>query len=89
MARIRSEAARHVGEVIRRTRKEREYGPDDLAVRCGIDSTNIRSYEAGRAMPNVYSLVRIATALDVSPGSLIEGLTLELFEPSPRNDRRS
>lgn len=29
----------------------------------GIDSSNIRSYENGRAMPSIYSLVRIALAL--------------------------
>lgn len=80
MARVRSDAARHVGQIILRLRKQRGFSPDDLGVRSGIDSTNIRSYEAGRALPNIKSLVRIATALDVAPGDLLEGLTIEKFD---------
>jgi len=52
---------------------------DQLAVASGIDSSNVRSYEAGRAMMNLRSLVRIAEALGVSPGDLLEGVSSELF----------
>lgn len=30
-------------------------------------------------MPSVFTLVRIADALGVTPGSLIDGLTVDLF----------
>ncbi|MCG7415010.1 helix-turn-helix domain-containing protein [Microbacterium aurum] len=50
-----------------------------MAAETGIDSSNIRSYESGRAMPSVFTLVRIADALGVTPGSLIDGLTVDLF----------
>lgn len=53
---------------------------DQLAVNADIDSSNIRSYESGSAMMNVRSLVRIATALDVPPGELIDELTPEMFD---------
>jgi len=53
---------------------------DQLAVAADIDSSNIRSYESGRAMMNVRSLVRIATALEVTPGELIDELTPEMFD---------
>jgi len=52
---------------------------DELAAGSGIDSSNIRVYENGRSMPGIHSLVRVAVALDVDPGELLEGLTLEKF----------
>ena len=86
MARVPSAAARHVGQRIRTIRDERRLTQDELAVRSGIDGTNIRSYEGGRAMPNVYSLMRIANALETQPGDLLDGLTLEMF-PTPSTSR--
>jgi transcriptional regulator with XRE-family HTH domain len=53
---------------------------DQLAAVSGIDSSNIRAYENGRSTPGIHSLVRIATALGLEPGALLEGLTLEHFE---------
>lgn len=57
---------------------------DELAVQSHIDSSNIRSYESGRSMMNVHSLVRIAEALKVEPGDLLEGVTSEMFATSQR-----
>lgn len=61
---------------------------DQLAVRTDIDSSNIRSYESGRAMPSIQTLVRIAAALDVDPGELLQGLTPELFGAPTADGRR-
>lgn len=44
----------------------------------------IRSYEKGRAMPSVHTLVRIAVALDSEPGFFLEGLTLDQFDAPER-----
>lgn len=52
---------------------------DQLAVASNIDSSNVRSYEAGRAMMNLRSLIRLAEALSVDPGELLEGLSSEMF----------
>lgn len=52
---------------------------DDLASKAKIDSSNIRSYEAGRALVGLQSLVRIATELGVEPGSLLEGIEVSMF----------
>ncbi len=60
---------------------------DKLAATTDIDSSNIRSYESGRAMPSVHTLVRIAAALGIAPSELIDGLTLEMFA-TPSTDRR-
>jgi transcriptional regulator with XRE-family HTH domain len=61
---------------------------DQLAAGSGIDSSNIRAYESGRAMPSIHSLVRIAVALGLEPGTLLEGLTPELFIVDPKDGRR-
>jgi transcriptional regulator with XRE-family HTH domain len=61
---------------------------DQVAVASDIDSSNIRAYESGRAMPNIQSLVRIAAALDVEPGELLEGLSPELFTRPGDDGRR-
>lgn len=52
---------------------------DDLASRTKIDSSNIRSYESGRALVGLQSLVRIAVALDVEPGEFLNGIELSMF----------
>ena len=60
---------------------------DQLAVGADIDSSNIRAYEAGRALPNLQTLVRIAHALRTPPGYFLEELTVEMF-PVPASDGR-
>lgn len=60
---------------------------DQLAAASDIDSANIRSYESGRALPALKSLVQIATALSVEPGDLLDGLTLADF-PATRQRAR-
>jgi transcriptional regulator with XRE-family HTH domain len=78
--RTASIAAAHVGQHIVGHRKSRGITQDQLAAASGIDSSNIRAYENGRNMPNLYSLMRLAQALSVEPGELLIGLTLEMFE---------
>lgn len=82
--RVPSPAAAHIGRQFVAHRKACRLTQDQLAAKTGIDSANLRAYENGRALPSIYSLVRIAAALEVSPGVLIEGLTSELFDsPGP------
>lgn len=52
---------------------------DQLAVASRIDSSNIRGYEAGRAMMSLATLVRVAEALDMAPGDLLGGVTADMF----------
>jgi transcriptional regulator with XRE-family HTH domain len=61
---------------------------DELAAASGIDSSNIRAYENGRALPNLHSLLRIAGALGIEVSALLDGLTLEMFPVSPNDGRR-
>ena len=59
-----------------------------MASASGIDSSNIRAFENGRAMPSVHTLIRLAAALNVEPAALLEGLTPELFASAADNDGR-
>jgi transcriptional regulator with XRE-family HTH domain len=88
MPRVASAAAAHIGQVIAEQRRRLAMTQDELAAGSGIDSSNIRAYENGRAMPSLHSLVRIAAALNVDPGALIQGLTSELFAVSVVDGRR-
>ena len=87
MPRVASDAAAYVGSRIAERRVERGLTQDEVAVRTSIDSSNIRAYEHGRAMPSIFTLVRIAQALDISPGDFLEGLTPGQFKP-PAGDKR-
>jgi transcriptional regulator with XRE-family HTH domain len=88
MPRVASEAAAFVGRRIGDRRRTLAVTQDELAAQSGIDSSNIRAYENGRALPNIQSLVRIAVALQVQPGTLIDGLTLEQFATPEQDVRR-
>lgn len=79
MPRIPSAAATHIGARISAARTARSMTVDELAVASRIDSSNIRSYESGRALMNVQSLVRIAEALETDAGDLLDGVTSGMF----------
>lgn len=61
---------------------------DELAAYSGIDSSNIRGYEAGRSMPSVHTLVRIATTVGTTPGYLLDGISVEMFPVTTSDARR-
>ena len=89
MPRVPSPAAAHIGRQIAEARKRYSYTQDQLAAATGIDSSNIRGYESGRAMVSVHTLVRIAEALAVTPGDLLDGLTVDLFDKGTTSERRA
>ena len=88
MPRVASDAAAHVGQRMAARRLQIGSTQDQVAAQSGIDSSNIRAYENGRAMPSLHSLIRIAEALDVDPGVLIAGMTSDLFAINVQDGRR-
>lgn len=78
-----------MGRLISERRRQSTMTQDELAAASGIDSSNIRAYETGRAMPSVHSVVRIATALGTEPGELLTGLTRDLFTGSEQAGSRA
>jgi transcriptional regulator with XRE-family HTH domain len=88
MPRVPSPAAAHIGGLIAEQRTRLGLTQDQLAARSDIDSSNIRAYENGRAMPNLHSLMRIAGALDVEVAALLAGLELGMFPVAESDGRR-
>lgn len=88
MPRIPSAAAAHIGAKIAAARKDRGLTQDQLAVLSDIDSSNIRSYESGRAMLSILTLVRIADALKTPPGEFIDDLASDMFSPGVQPAQR-
>jgi len=86
--RIPSPAAAHIGAQIRWARRTATLTQDQVAALSGIDSSNIRAYETGRAMPSVPTLVRIADALGITPGTLLDGLTVGMLPIAEADGRR-
>lgn len=69
-----SEVARIVGLRIQHARQESLLTQRALEQLSGIDVSNIGKYERGTALPSLGSLIRIAHALGVDPGELVQGL---------------
>lgn len=79
MPRNPSQAATILGRRIRERRKHLNLTQDQLANEVGIDAANLRAYESGRRLPNLYTVVRISGALDVQPGDLINEIEAQSF----------
>lgn len=84
MAIVPSEAAERLGEKIKERRLELGLTQEKLGHASDVGSSNVRSYENGRALPSLFTLVRIAKALGIPPGALLEGVEPEMF-PDHKN----
>jgi transcriptional regulator with XRE-family HTH domain len=58
----------HVGEAIRRLRKEQRLSVRTLASKCGFSGSFISQVELGQASPSIASLERIASGLGITLG---------------------
>jgi transcriptional regulator with XRE-family HTH domain len=63
-----------LGDRIRAQRMNLGWSQDDLALESGIHRTYIASLETGRRNPSLEVLARLAVALDVDLGVLLQGL---------------
>ena len=61
-----------IGEVIRRTRRERGLSQELLAVDAGVDRSYMGGIERGEHNLTVMSLLRIASALDCKAANLMD-----------------
>ncbi len=86
MARVASRAAGSVGRRIAAARIAAGATLQDLAYHAHVDLASLSQYENGKAMPNVGTLVRLATTLGLDPGSLIADLEWADFPQDPGRD---
>lgn len=77
MARTHSNAAVLIGQRIREARQGLGISLEDLGELSEINWTTIGKIERGAQSPNVESIVRIATALEIDAGSLLTGITAD------------
>lgn len=75
MPKIHSPAAEQIGNRVRLARNKRQISLEDLGHLSEVNWTTIGKIERGTSSPTVESLVRIADALEIDPGTLISGLT--------------
>jgi transcriptional regulator with XRE-family HTH domain len=70
----KSELLKKVGKKVQELRNEKGMKQVDLAAKIqgDIDTTNISRIESGRTNPTIYTLYRIAIALEVSLTDLIQ-----------------
>lgn len=75
--------AQRFGENLRRCRRRAGLSQEDLGVRAGLHRTAIGLLEKGARTPRIDTLLKLSTALDISPAELIEGIVWEPGEASP------
>ena len=88
MARQSSEAAKKIGRVIRAHRDAAQLTQNQLANLADVDASGLQSWEAGRALPGVPSLVKLADKLGINPGELIADIRVADLPGNETADRR-
>lgn len=83
MPKIHSAAAETIGRRVRAVRNELGISLEDLGELSGINWTTIGKIERGVTSPATESLVRIASALEVDPGTFLEGVTAQDYGERP------
>lgn len=61
-----------LGSNLRAARKKRGWTQEDLAGRSGVQAGEVSRMEAGKRDPQVSTLLKLARALEVPPGQLLE-----------------
>lgn len=60
-----------IGEAIKKARVEKGYTKSDLARKTGLSYQTFDKWEKGKTYPNVYNLIPIADALNISLDELV------------------
>lgn len=72
------------GAVIRRLRKQAGISQEQLGFDAELQRNYISLIELGRYQPTLSTVFRLAYALHVSPGSLVEQVERQLADPRTR-----
>lgn len=69
-----SDALLTFGDRVRARRRELDLSQEALADRAGLHWTFVGQVERGRRNLSLHNLLKLAGALDIDPGKLVEGL---------------
>lgn len=69
-----ADVAGRFGENLIRCRKRAKLSQEELGFRASLHRTQIGVLERGGRLPRIDTLVKLAGALSVSPGELLEGI---------------
>lgn len=84
MAAAMPDAARRFGHNVAMHRKRNGYSQEGLAFRASLHPTWLSCLEAGKSMPGLETILKLAGALEVSPAELLEGLSADaVIEGAP------
>lgn len=61
-----------LGPRLREARERLELTQEEVAERSGVHSTEVSRIEAGKRDPQVSTLLRLAKAVEVKPGQLLD-----------------
>jgi transcriptional regulator with XRE-family HTH domain len=75
------DAAERFGENILRVRQARKLSQESLAERAEVHRTQISLIESGQREPRIFTLLRLAGALEVDASTLLEGVAWKPAEP--------
>lgn len=62
-----------LGANLRRMRDERKLTQEELSTRSGVQAGEISRIEAGKRDPRVSTVLKLAKALRIPPGRLLDG----------------
>jgi transcriptional regulator with XRE-family HTH domain len=62
-----------LGTNLREARERLELTQEDVAARSGVHATEVSRIEAGKRDPKVSTLERLAAAVEMKPGQLLDG----------------
>jgi transcriptional regulator with XRE-family HTH domain len=62
-----------LGANLRQLRDERELTQEELSARSGVQAGEISRIEAGKRDPRVSTVLKLAKALRIAPGRLLDG----------------
>lgn len=68
-----------IGEAMKKARVAKGYTRSDLARKTGLSYQTLDKWEKGKTYPNVYNLIPIADALNISLDELV-GRTVKVDE---------
>ena len=78
-----SAAAQILGARLRELRTALDLSQEDVAHMSAMHVSNYGKIERGLANPNLHTLLRIASVLEVDPGVLIAGLSGDMVTARP------